>query len=231
MKKSLFILPILFATLHGHSQNFKTSVFVSPNISWISSSSEKIKSEKTGRGFSVAVREEYYFSKLFSIGSEIEYMNIGASFQSPDNQPAVGEVVHYTRNTIRENIVEVPLIIKIRSKNENKNLYCFTGLGLSYHFSNKKAVEVISYSWHNSDEKQVKFITKGNFDFSNKSKLGSFILFGVGKNFIIKKKKLFSELRFRHDLTSWVYPTTNDPVDPVFNIRTNTITLNIGYIF
>ncbi|MDR0969581.1 MAG: PorT family protein [Lentimicrobiaceae bacterium] len=85
MKKLLLVIPLLYLALQGFSQNFKTSVYISPNISWVSSSSKKIKQDKISFGFSIALREEFYFSKLFSIASEIEYLNIGASFQSPDN--------------------------------------------------------------------------------------------------------------------------------------------------
>ena len=80
-------------------------------------------------------------------------------------------------------------------------------------------------------DKNIIPVLKGNFSFAQKNSIGNFSIFGLGKNFLILGQKLFVELRYRNDLTSWAYPTSFNMFEDEISIRMHSVSFNMGYIF
>ena len=239
MKNYLFIILLLIVNVLS-AQEFKTSVAFGTGISWFAPSSSNfyhsLKNNISENGiFSVAIQEEYYMPKLISFGIELNCLNMHSYFSSltpPENN--IPEYYSNYQHSLRIIMLDVPIIIKIRTKKDVANGFYFAfGYGLNYIVSAKRNVEI--YKGHMNNPKPSEIIpvvedrimlkTMGN------SSLGTFSIVGIGKNFLIKNKSFFCEIKYRFDINSWRYSTAYDPSNQSIDLKRQGLILNLGYTF
>lgn len=231
MKNIFLLLGLFFLFQEVQSQAFKPSLFAAVNASASKSTTNKIKVEEPGFGYSIFIKEECYLPQLLSIGGEIGYSNIKTIFQTQYPYLSIPEITNYIKNSVTENQLEIPITIKLRGKKENRNFYVFAGAGINYIFSSYRKVDHVSYDIQTPGDKNIAQVLKGNFSFVQKNSIGNFSIFGLGKNFLILGQKLFVELRYRNDLTSWAYPTSFNVMEKEISMRVRSVSFNMGYIF
>jgi hypothetical protein len=190
--------------------------------------SDRVKQDGIGFGFLATLRGEYRISSMASLGLDFSFSRTQASFQTPDYQNTIPEVIHYQRNVVCHYSFALPLVLKIEKKDKPKALYCYTGVGLNYALFTSREVDVIQYPMQNPNSKQSTQVTNGSFTYLNNQNLGAFMLIGIGKKMCLKNVNFFTEICFRQDHSSWAYPTWNDPVDRQFKIRAHTLSLGLG---
>jgi len=235
MKNLLFFIFLFLFFKTVKSQQFKTSAFVSANASFgyskvKNSLYNKFEIDPPGIGFSAALKEEYYFQKPFSISCELMYSYVKASLRSPDSLGSLAIFTLYLQHTLFLHQLEVPFLLKWRGKKEDHNFYLFAGAGISYIFSGSKKVERIQYKYTSPKDKTITPVSNGAFSFQNKNPVGSFMIIGLGKNFIIKENKFFAEFRYRQDLSRWLYPAPYYRSNEL-PVQIHSFSLSLGYTF
>ena len=243
MKTKVYIsIALLFLSSFSIAQKFKTSVALSSGVSWYISgnsnfNNHNIITKNGGLGFcfSGVFREEFYFPKLISLGTELYYLHATGKFASPTPfMYAIPEIHTAYRHTLSINSIDIPILFKIRTdSNITRGIYFYFGGGLSYIFQSYRTVDIITTYDYSSDKQDVSPMSHGTVTINNSSnnKIGTIGIIGFGKNFTIKNKTFFCEAKYRFDFNKWNYPTVNDPVNKSFNIKRQCLLLNFGITF
>ncbi len=243
MKTKIYIsITLLFISSFSIAQKFKTSIMLSPGISYLSSSNPKVVTRSVmikNRGykfcFSGTIREEYYFPRIFSLGIGLEYLNASGNFSSP--APMVSPIPEISASYLHYLSVQsldIPLFLRLRTnKDMTKEIYLFCGAGMSYIFQTNRAIDMITSYDYSPSTKDISFVTKGTITMKtqNNNQTGTFGLLGFGKIFAIKKLTFFCEAKYRFDFNKWNYPTVNDPVNITFDIKRQCFLLSLGITF
>lgn len=240
MKK--YILIFFLLPLFAKSQSIQQSVFLAPNTSYYSSSNSEaypIKGKPINYwnfGTAIGYKIEYYLPKIISVGTSVEYLLTRAELYTSSYSPYSMNKTFAIRNLISTNNINIPVYLKIRTnRNENRNTYIQSGLGLSWMFNAHRTVEEeTNYDMINFKNPIRENIADESFDMKNENNtsLGTFFQIGIGHSFQIKKIKLSAELSYRQDLNYWVYKTLDTPIGiQEFPIKRHSISLNIGTSF
>ena len=218
------------------AQKFKTSVILSPGISWYSSMNPEIKRKKIGLGFSVGIREEFLYSNFFSIGMELQYVNTNGSFNSPGTvKTAIPEDQYGFLHRLTVQSIDAPLFLKLRTNSTiTKGIYFYLGTGLSYIFHSERTVDSVPYYVYPlARSANIPSIASGLTRLMNKNNnpIGTAGMLGIGKCFSIKNKIFFIETKYRFDFNKWIYTTVHDPVYKSFEIKRQCLLINAGMTF
>lgn len=241
----LIILVFIGSITVSQNQQFKTSVMVSPGISWYNSSNAEvgtdimaiktIKNKGINFCFSGAIREEFYFSKVISLGIELSYLNINGNFESPNplSQNSIPEIYDIYKHSLSIHSLEIPVLFKFRTKEAiDKGIYFNFGMGINYIIHSDRTVNRET-GYMGTAPTSIVSVTNGSVTLKTQhnNSIGTIGIFEIGKNIAIKNKILFCEVKYRFDLNNWLYPTVNDPVNSTFNIKRLCLLLNIGMTF
>ncbi len=237
-------ISILFLLVSSFSvaQKFKTSLMLSPGISWYSSNNSEvypytwaIKNRGANFCFSGAIREEYYFPKIFSLGIELSYLNTNGNFGSPNplSQPFILEEYDIYNHSLSLHSINLPVLLKLRTKDEiSKGIYFNFGIGLSYIILATREIDRET-GYMGSAPTNIVPIAKGTVTLKtqNNNQIGTIGILGIGKNIAIKNRIFFCEAQYRFDLNKWTYPTVNDPMNSGFDIKRECLLLHFGVTF
>ena len=226
------------------AQGFKTSLLFSPGISWYSSNSKSsevekqtflIEEDKRMKFLSgaVGIREEYFFSKVFSFGMELEYLYANDFFYSHYDISNIPEIHSRFRHLLSVNSLDLPLFFRLRTKSEvTKGISFYFGTGLSWLINADRDITLES-GYIGFPPTEIIPVANGRVKIKNgnNNQLGTIGVLGVGKHFAIKNQTFFCEAKYRFDLNSWVYPTVSDPVNSSFDIKRRCLLLNVGITF
>ncbi|MFY9309918.1 MAG: outer membrane beta-barrel protein [Bacteroidia bacterium] len=239
MKKG-FYLGLFLIVNSLAAQEFRTSVMVGGGASWLNASGigvghSGIMSNGTNFSFSTAVREELILPKLLSFATEVNYSRMRASFSSPSYEFNIGTRYSYYYHTLNMHSIDVPVIIKVRTKREvSKAGYFLFSYGVSYIASTKRHVELYRGNMNSEKPDEILPVSEGemNLKTSKNGRIGTLAMIGLGKNFLIQNKQFFCELRFRFDTNSWMYPVSDyTPFGSTASLKRQSLLLNLGYSF
>ena len=218
------------------AQGFKTSLLFSPGISRYNSTNLDIRNRDMKFCFSGGIREEYFFERVFSLGLELEYLNISGSFISatpPINTIPIPEEYSHFKHIFSVNSIEIPLFFRLRTKGEvTKGISFYFGTGLSKVLNADRDITLES-GYMGLPPAEIIPVANGKVKIKNgnNNQLGTIGVLGVGKHFAIKNKTFFCEIKYRFDLNNWVYPTFGDPMNKSFDIKRRCLLLNVGITF
>ena len=237
------LLLIAFLSLifkNTQAQGFKTSLLLSPGISWYRSNSNSSEIEKhtfqenkrLKFSFSggIGVREEYFFSKIFSLGMEFRYLYTNGLFYSYYSISNIPEIHSRFRHLLSVNSLDIPVFFRLRTKSEvTKGISFYFGTGLSWVMNADRDI-VIESGHMGSPPTEIMSVANGSVKIKNENnnQIGTVGIVGIGKHFAIKNKTFFCEIKYRFDLNNWVYPTVGDPVNSSFDIKRRCLLLNLG---
>lgn len=238
--KTYISIFFLFFISFSFAQKFETSIALSSGISKYSSSSQieisgwGIKNGEHDFCFSGAIKEEFYFPKIISLAIEMGYLIINGKFVSrnPLSQNGIPEEYDIYKHILSTHSLEVPVLLKFRTKNPTKGVYFNFGMGISYLIYAYRNVERQT-GYMGADPTNIYPLTKGKVPLKTfkGNQIGASGIFSIGKNFPIENKIFFCELRYRSDLNKWAYSTVNEPVDKYFDIKRHSFMLNLGIKF
>ncbi len=239
MKKIGFTLILIVFAQITYSQVFQKSIIVSPNVTWISSASDRVKNDRVGIAYSVGGLVEYqlHFAKHLAVQSGLEYMSLRNSFQTPLNRIGIPENIRYYKNTLTQHQLTIPLIFKWNFRPEEASgSYFFSGIGFSCYFHSSAEIEEVNYDMNNPQDKHSTHV-ESNWGGMSEG-FNSNLLVGLGKNFQLNKLNMYAQIRLRRDLKEMEYSTydrqdspTNNPVYEVFPVKNNTLSLMWGIVF
>lgn len=227
-----------FMPLLATAQEFRPSVMLGGGTSWLNASGigvghSGLMSNSTNFGFSAVVREELTLPKLLSFATEINFSRMRGSFSSPSYE-YIPEKHSYYYHTLTMHSIDIPLIVKVRTKREiSKAGYFLLSYGFSYVAATKSNV-LLYKSDMNLDKDSVLPVSEGKTTLktSKNGRIGTVAMIGLGKNFLIRNKQFFCELRFRFDTNSWMYPvSTYTPFGSTAALKRQSLLLNFGYTF
>jgi hypothetical protein len=239
MKKIFIAISIL--PLLAEAQSITHSVFLAPNFSFYASSNSEVYPNKGMKsinywnfGAVAGYRMEYYFPKIFVVGTSIEYLLTRAElytdcycFHTMDRNISI-------RNFITANSIDAPIYFKLKTnKNENRFTYVQSGIGLSWLFNAYRNVKSETDFLNNKEPLRTQIVNEPfSLQNNNSNKLGSFFQFGIGQSFQIKQINFFAALSYRQDINSWIYKTVATPDGAKeFPIQRQSVLLKIGIAF
>ena len=235
MKAKIYIsITLLFFSSFSIAQKFKTSVVLSPGISRYSSNNSVIEKNKIEFAFSGGLKEEFIFSKTFSLGVELQYLKTNGNFQNHLDLTAIPEIHNSFRHIFSIQSFDALIFLKIRTDSIiTKGLYFYLGGGLSYIIQADRKIDIVTTYDYSPDKKDISPVTSGSTTLKNENNnaIGTIALLGIGKYFVIKNKMLFCEIKYRFDFNKWIYTTVNDPVNDSFDIKRQCLLINIGMTF
>lgn len=243
MKTKVYIsIVLLFFSSFSIAQKFKASLSLSSGVPWYSSSNSNFdnhniitKNGGLGFCFSGVFREEFYFPKLISLGTELYYLYATGKFASPvPFMNAIPEIHNSFRHILSIQSFDAPIFLKIRTDSViTKGLYFYLGGGLSYIIQADRKIDIVTTYDYLPDKRDISPVTSGSTTLKNENNnaIGTIALLGIGKYFAIKNKMLFCEIKYRFDFNKWSYTTVNDPVNDSFDIKRQCLLINIGMTF
>ena len=241
--KTYILIPFFFISSFAIAQKFRTTAILSPGISHYRSSSSEVETNNlliqnrgTGFCFSGAIREEYFFSKTFSLGVEVSYLNTNGKFSSPNPlwQGGIPEIYDIYKHSLAIYSIDIPMLLKIRTKEEiTKGIYFYFGTGVSYIIRANRKIDRETGDMNPASPTDITSVTIGETTLKthNNNSTGMIGVLGFGKNFVIKNKIFLCEVKYTFDLNKWSYPTVNDPINSSFDIKRQCLLLNFGFTF
>jgi hypothetical protein len=229
---------LLLTPLLGAAQEYRTAVMFGGGISWLNASGtgvghSGIISDKSNSSFSAMVQEELTLPKLFSFATEINFSRTRGGFSSVSYE-YIPEKHSYYYHTLTMHSIDVPLIVKVRTKREiSKAGYFLLSYGFSYVAATKTNVLLYKRDM-NLEKDSILPVSEGEMYLktSKNGRIGTVAMIGIGKNFLIKNKQFFCELRFRFDTNGWMYPVSAyTPFGSTAALKRQSLLLNFGYSF
>lgn len=231
MKLKILIVIICFFLQLCFAHNFETSISVSPALSFLSSySTDYIIDNDVGFVFSFAIHEGYNFSDIFGIGIELEYLNTSHIFSSPYLGIGIPEESKTYNHKLTLHTLNVPLLLNIETKKED-SWYLQSGVGISALLYSKRRIELEIININNPDYIGKIEIENGKTSLERRYNYYYSVL--IGKNFKIRKLRLFLDFRYRSDIGKWkyeLYDTPNNPETERYEILNRFIALDLGVI-
>lgn len=239
--KKHFIIILLLISNFTIAQELKTSVIISSGISLYSFKSSEaemnnliIKNRGSNFCFSAAIREEFYFPKLISLGLELNYLNTKGSFVSPTPpMNAIPENYSKYRHFLSVHSLDIPVFLRLRTNSKTiKEFSLYCGSGLTWITNAYRDVELVN-GYMGYPPTNIVPVAKGTVTLinDNNNQIGFFGILGIGKNFEINNKIFFCEAKYRFDFNKWTYSLLNNPVNSSFYIKRQGLLLNFGIIF
>lgn len=237
--KNYFCIILVCIASFSIAQEFKTSVVVGTGVSWINSTNSNVysqlfKNDGNKICFSTTIEEEYYLPKVFSFGIEANYLNMPGSAVIPINEINIAGSYSYYNHSLSIHSVDVPFVIKLRTQNKmSKVAYLFGGFGFSYIALANETVEIRKGTTNSEKAYEIIPIADGKTKLksTNNNSIGTFSVFGIGKNFVIKNNSFFCEFRYRFDNNSWLYPTPYNSEHSSISLKRQLLSFNLGYTF
>ncbi len=217
---------ILFASIISKSQDFRLGLTASPSVAWMNPKTDGYTSEGNRTGFSYGLIAEIQFSEQYGIASGLQISYLGGKLNYPVDETTNSETYNELERTYRLQIVELPLALKMKSR-EILGIQYFGKFGIGMGIILKadgddRFVNTQDNSRLIQSDKDI----KGDIAFGR----ASLILGGGAEYQIGGNVSLLGGISFNNGFSN-ILKNSNEVSGEKKNARTNYLELSLGILF